>query len=99
MDTLIYGPRGYYGHFALQMEIFIYASGILQSLEWILEEERRHWNLKVENMAINLPSPQQPNVSRKIKEDFSLGKNYSILYLTNCTNVLEFVYFDFVYPP
>ena len=56
--------RGYYGHFALQMEIFIYASGILLSPEWILEEERRHWNLKVENMAINLPS-------RKIKEDFS----------------------------
>ena len=64
MDTLIYGPRGYYGHFALQMEIFIYASGILPSPEWILEEERRHWNLKVKKMAINLPS-------RKIKEDFS----------------------------
>ena len=46
--------RGYYGHFALQMEIFIYASGILQSLEWILEEERRHWNLKVEKIAINM---------------------------------------------
>ena len=44
--------------------IFIYASGILPSPEWILEEERRHWNLKVEKMAINLPS-------RKIKEDFS----------------------------
>ena len=22
MDTLIYGPRGYYGHFALQMDIW-----------------------------------------------------------------------------
>ena len=64
MDTLIYGPRGYYGHFALQMEIFTYASGILPSAEWILEEERRHWNLKVEKMVINLPS-------QKIKEDFS----------------------------
>ena len=46
MDTLIYGPRGHYGHLALQMDIFIYA-GILPSPEWILEEERRHWNLKV----------------------------------------------------
>ena len=65
MDTLIYGPRGYYGHFALKMDIFVYAIGILPSPEWILEEERRHWNLKVEKMAINLPS-------WKIKEDFSL---------------------------
>ena len=72
--------------------IFIYASGILPSPEWILEEERRHWNLSVKKMAINLPS-------RKIKEDFSFRELYSILYLTNCTNVLEFVYFDFVYPP
>ena len=64
MDTLIYGPRGYYGHFALKMDIFIYAFGILPSPEWILEEERRHWNLKVEKMVINLPS-------QKIKEDFS----------------------------
>ena len=54
MDTLIYGPRGYYGHFALQMEIFIYAFGILPSPEWILEEERRHWNLKVKKIAINM---------------------------------------------
>ena len=54
MDTLIYGPRGYYGHFALQMDNFIYAFGILPSPEWILEEERRHWNLKVENIAINM---------------------------------------------
>ena len=56
MDTLINGPRGYYGHFALQMEmeIFIYASGILPSPEWILEEERRHWNLKVEKIVINM---------------------------------------------
>ena len=64
MDTLVYGPRGYYGHFASQMEIFTYASGILPSAEWILEEERRHWNLKVEKMVINLSS-------QKIKEDFS----------------------------
>ena len=54
MDTLTYGHRGYYGHFALQMEIFTYASGILPSPEWILEEERRHWNLKVEKIAINM---------------------------------------------
>lgn len=54
MDTLIYGPRGYYGHFALKMDIFIYAFGILPSPEWILEEERRHWNLKVEKIAINM---------------------------------------------
>ena len=54
MDTLIYGPSGYYGQFALQMEFFIYASGILPSPEWILEEERRHWNLKVEKIAINM---------------------------------------------
>ena len=47
MDTLIHGPRGYYGHFTLQMDIFINAFGILPSPEWILEEERRHWNLKV----------------------------------------------------
>ena len=64
MDTLINGPRGYYGHFALQMDIFINAFGILPSPEWILEEERRHWNLKVEKMVINL-------ASQKIKEDFS----------------------------
>lgn len=54
MDTLIYGPRGHYGHLALQMDIFIFSSGILPSPEWILEEERRHWNLKVEKMAINM---------------------------------------------
>ena len=54
MDTLIYGPRGYYGHLALQTDIFIYASGILPSAEWILEEERRHWNLKVEKIVINM---------------------------------------------
>ena len=54
MDTLTYGPRGYYGHFALQMDNFIYAFGILPSPEWILEEERRHWNLKVEKIAINM---------------------------------------------
>ena len=54
MDTLIYGPKGYYGHFTLQMDIFINAFGILPSPEWIMEEERRHWNLKVEQIAINM---------------------------------------------
>ena len=33
---------------------FINAFGILPSPEWILEEERRHWNLKVEKIAINM---------------------------------------------
>ena len=54
MDTLTYWSRRYYGHFALKMDIFVYAIGILPSPEWILEEERRHWNLKVEKIAINM---------------------------------------------
>ena len=72
--------------------IFIYASGILPSPEWILEEERRHWNLKVEKMQSTYPLG-------RLRKTSASEKNYSILYLTNCTNVLEFVYFDFVYPP
>ena len=35
----------------------------------------------------------------RLRKTSASEKNYSILYLTNCTNVLEFVYFDFVYPP
>ena len=35
----------------------------------------------------------------RLRKTSASEKNYSILYLTNCTNVLELVYFDFVYPP
>ena len=43
MDTLIYWFRRYYGHLALQMDIFTMDLKI-SSPEWNLGEVRKHWN-------------------------------------------------------